>query len=374
MKLAVPTERVAAINHATTALKKAPRSLRERFAAARKRTRVLLVIVLVAVLALLGGGIAWWQTTALPADAAFRIGDRVVTADELDRQVDTLRALYGVQPPADPTAADGFRRDSAKSYAVAIILDNAARDQGVQVADKAARDMLDRFVAGQLGEGPDARRQFVDALGIAGTTEQAVLDEVKRQMAVGQLMDRVTTDVTVTDQDVAREFEARRDQLATPEKRHLANIVVPDQATADQAAARIRAGEPFAAVAQSVSLDQSTRDKGGDLGDVARAQLEQGYGDAAFGAAQGGVFGPVQTQHGWNVGTVLAVTASVPAQLDAIRDPFRQRLEVEKATNQWRDWISGQIKAADVDYADDYRPADPDAAPNAAGAPTGTPR
>lgn len=366
MKLAVPTERVV---KATTALTRAPDAVRGRLAGARRRTRILLAAALVAVLAVLGGGFAWWQATALPDAAAFRIGDRVVTVDELDRQVDTLRALYGVQPPADPAATDGFRRDAAKSYAVAIVLDDAALDQGVQIADKAARDVLDRFVAGQLGEGPDARRRFVEALGNAGTTEQAVLDEVKRQMSVAQLMDRVTTDVSVSDEDVQREFDARRDQLATPEKRHLANIVVPDRQAADQAAARVRAGEPFAAVAQSVSLDQSTRDKGGDLGDVARSQLEQGYGDAAFGTAQGGVFGPVQTQHGWNVGTVLRVTASVPAQLDAIRDRFRASLEVERSTAQWRDWISQRITDADVDYADDYRPADPEAAPDAAGAP-----
>ncbi|TCK26276.1 peptidyl-prolyl cis-trans isomerase [Pseudonocardia endophytica] len=343
-----------------------PGKARKGFAAARRRTKVVIAGGLIVLLALVAGGVTWWQIEALPDDAAFRLGDRVVTTDELDRQVDTLRALYGVNPPTEPDQLDAFRRDAAKSYAVAIVLDDAARDEGVVAADKAVNDTLSRFIAQQLGEGPQAREKFIEALGNSGTSEQAVLGEVKRQMTVAQLMDKVTGPITVSDDEVKKAFDERHDQLGTPEKRRLSNIVVADRAAADQVVARIRGGEPFADVARSVSQDQSTRDKGGDLGQVAAAQLEPAYGQAAFAAAPGTVFGPVQTQHGWNVGVGGATTPPVPATFEAIKEPLRATLELEKSTEAWRNWIATRITDADVEYADNYRPADPDAPPGVA--------
>ncbi len=360
MKFSLPKERLGG---ALGALTRLPGTVRDGFVASGRRTKVLISAGLVVVLALAVGGVTWWRIEALPGDAAFRLAGRVVTTDELDRQVDTLRALYGVTPPTEPAELDAFRRDAAKSYAVAIVLDDAAVEEGVVVADKAANDSLSRFVAQQLGEGPRARQQFVEALGNSGTSEQAVLDEVKRQMTVSQLMDKVTGSITVTDDEVQQAFDERHDQLGTPEKRQLSNIVVADRAAAEQAAGRIRGGEPFAEVARAVSQDQSTRDKGGDLGQVAAAQLEPAYGQAAFAAGPGSVFGPVQTQHGWNVGQVGQTTAPVPATFEGIKDALKAKLELEKATTAWRDWIAARIANADVEYADEYRPADPDAPP-----------
>lgn len=339
--------------------------VRRRAVPEGRRGRVVLAVVLAAVLVATVAGYVVFRAGQLPDDAAFRIGDRVVPAEELEHEVDTLRALYGVQPPTEPAALDAFRRDAAKAYAVALILEGAARDSGIVIADKSAQDALNRFVADQLGEGAEARRQFVAALGNAGTSEQAVLEEIKRQLAVGQLLEQVTGDVAVSDEEVDRAFEQRRAQLGTPERRHLTNIVVSTEQAAQEAAARIRGGEPFGEVARAVSIDGSTREAGGDLGVVAAAPLEDGYAEVAFAAAPGEVFGPVRTRHGWNVGTVLAVVPPVPAELERVRETLRAQLELEESTRLWRDWLAARIRDADVEYAESYRPADPDAPPSA---------
>ncbi|MBW0134812.1 peptidylprolyl isomerase [Pseudonocardia abyssalis] len=286
-----------------------------------------------------------------------------MSVEELDDEVDTLKALYGVQPPTEPAALDAFRRDAAKAYAVALILERAAQDGGIVIADKSAQDVFDRYVSDQLGEGADARRQLVEALGNAGTSERAVLVEVKRQLAVGQLLEQVTRDVSVSDDDVASAFDERRAEIDTPELRHLANMVLPDERAADDAAARVRAGEPFAEVARQVSNDAATRDQGGDLGTVPAAPLEDAYAAAAFAATPNDVFGPVQGLHGWNVGTVLEVTPPAPAVYEQVLEPLRAQLELERSTQAWREWLAARISDAAVQYADAYRPADPDAPP-----------
>jgi peptidyl-prolyl cis-trans isomerase C len=327
------------------------------------RGRAILAVILVLLLGGGAGGYFWYSATALPDGVAFRVGDRNVTVDELDREVDTLRALYGIQAPTDPAKLDGFRRDVAKSYAVSIILDNAAADAKIVIADKMAQDTLSRFIEQQYGSGSDAHDKFVQALGTVGTNEQAVLTEIKRQLAINQLFTQTAGTPQISDADLRAQFDQRQAQLATPERRDLRNIVVSSQAEADQVATGARAGTPFPTLAQQRSLDGSTKDNGGELGVVTASQLDAGYAKAAFAAPVGTVFGPVQTQYGWNVGMVVQSMPPTPAVFDQVKDNLRQQLQLERQLGTWRHWLSDTIVKADVTYADAYRPADPDAAP-----------
>ncbi|MGH3469673.1 MAG: peptidylprolyl isomerase, partial [Thermocrispum sp.] len=70
-----------------------------RIIPASGRGRAILVVILIVLLGGGVGGFLWYQQNTLPDDAAFRVGDEVVTIDQLNGKVDTLRALYGVQVP-----------------------------------------------------------------------------------------------------------------------------------------------------------------------------------------------------------------------------------------------------------------------------------
>ncbi|WP_020497546.1 MULTISPECIES: peptidylprolyl isomerase [Sciscionella] len=357
------------------------RKLSSLVQSSRRSTRVAVVVVLVVIL-VFGGSFFWLRSgksllgmesgegvlsflpTWLPRGVAFEYGDNDITVDQLDKQVDTMHALYGVQVPADQKRLAQFRKDAAKSYVVSLVLDKAAKDNGLQVADKTARDTLSKFVAQKLGDGPDAYSKFVSALGNQGTNEQAVVQELKRRLALSRLFDKVTADVpAVNDQDVRSAFTKRRAQLATPEKRQISNIVVQDKASADSAISQIRSGKPFDAVARQVSRDASTREQGGALGAVTKDQLDAKFGGAAFAAGQGTVFGPVQSKYGWNVGEVTGITPPQPAQFDKVKDQLKQDLQMQRALGKWRSWLTGKLDDADVRYADEYRPVDPTAPP-----------
>ncbi|WP_435581938.1 peptidylprolyl isomerase [Amycolatopsis thermoflava] len=333
-----------------------------------RRGRIMTSLVLVVLLS--GAGLAWWSVRAddLPDDAVFAYDGQIETVAQLEERLRTLTALYGVQPPDQQDAAksDAFRRDTAKAVAVGMVLDRAARDRGIVIGDKAARDVLTRFISQQIGEGPEARSKFVQALGTTGTSEDAVLDEIKRQLAVSQLFDSVTRGSSISDGEVADAFEKRKAQLDTPERRQLSNIVVKTKEEADQVLADLGAGTPFETLVAQRSLDGSTRDNGGDLGQVTVAQLEDGYAKAAFAAPVGGLFGPVQTAHGWNVGRVRQVLPPQPAVFDQVKEQLKQQLTLEKALATWRGWLGAQLADANVRYADAYRPADPAAPPQEA--------
>ncbi|WP_250285466.1 peptidyl-prolyl cis-trans isomerase, partial [Frankia sp. CiP1_Cm_nod2] len=99
------------------------------------------------------------------------------------------------------------------------------------------------------------------------------------------------------------------------------------------------------------------------LGVVSTDQLDAAYAPVAFAAPPGGVFGPVRTQYGWNVGKVIQVMPPAPAVFDQVKDSLRQQLQLDRQLTTWRDWMAGAIRKAHVRYADGYRPADPDSPP-----------
>lgn len=327
------------------------------------RGRVVLTIALVILLAAGTGGYFWVREHTVPGDAAFAFGDRVVSTAELDRYVDSLRSLYGVKVPSDEQQRDQFRRATAKAYAVSLILTGEAKERGVTVSGKTIDTAIEQFISAQGLDAKGGRAKFVRALAQEGTSLHAVREEFRTQYLMVNLYRKVTTDQPVSEREIADAFAKHKEQLATPERRRLANIVVADERQADQVLAELRGGGDFGAVAERVSIDASTRDRGGELGEVAKDQLEAGYGKAAFRSAQGSLFGPVHTRNGWNVGKVLGVTPGRPAELAALKTSIRNDLKLEKRLAQWRKHITRQIHAADIEYADAYRPARPDAPP-----------
>jgi peptidyl-prolyl cis-trans isomerase C len=318
-----------------------------------------LVLLLVA-----GGAFAAWRLTAadLPDGVAFEIGETQVTADEVDQRIDALQALYGVEVPDSEDGKDTFQRDAAKSMAVQVMLEDEAEERDIAVAEKDVSDTLQVLIDQRYPQG--GRDAFIAALGDMGATEDQVRDEIRSQLLVSRLFDAVVADVGVDDEELRAAFDERRDELGTPARRVIRNIVVDDRATAARILGLVRSGTSFETAASSYSLDGATRDRGGLVGTVAATDLEGTYADAAFRAGVGDLFGPVHTRHGWNVGRVDRVVEPVPATFARVRAALRETLVAEKSLEAWRDWLGDVIADHDVTYADAYRPDDPDAVPD----------
>lgn len=309
-----------------------------------------------------------WQRSKLPGDAAMRVDGTVVTKADLRKDVATLRAMYGVEPPQGKEDLEKFYRDSAQASAVSMILDDAAKREGIKIADAQVDQSLAAYVAALYEGVADPQKEFVAALSNAGTSERAVKDEIRRRLTVDALTNKIVAGAEMpTADEVATAFEQRSCTLTVPETREIRNIVVATKDDGTAIVRELRGGASFAAVAKLKSADTSTSSTGGNLGSVAQNQLESAYGQAAFKAKANQVFGPVRTQSGWNIGQVTKITAGRTATLEEVAKALQQQLLVEKQSRVWQDWLKKQIKDADVTYADDYRPKDPNAVPEGIG-------
>jgi peptidyl-prolyl cis-trans isomerase C len=325
-----------------------------------------LALVAVALVALLAGaGTAYALShrggSCPPKGYALEVEATKISNLEFGHRIELLRALYDVRSPTDPAQLAKFTGDAAKGMAQGILVAHDVVRRKLQASDQTVGDTLDRFVAQRYPQG--GRPAFLQALGTYGVTEADVLGEFRRLIETRALFQSVTAGVKVSEDQITRAFAERQDRLAVPERRHLRHLVVATEDDARKALARINGPETFEAVAKAVSLDATTKDQGGDLGTVSKAQLDPAFGAAAFAAGKGATFGPVMTKNGWHVGLVVDVTPGHPVTLAEVHDSLRDTLAAEARLTGWRNYLAGRIRTADACYAKGNRPADPKAPP-----------
>jgi parvulin-like peptidyl-prolyl isomerase len=150
-------------------------------------------------------------------------------------------------------------------------------------------------------------------------------------------------------------FEVHREAYSTEGVISLHDLVFADTATAGEAVAALRSGQPIASVLQTFSGSDTDKVKGEDFYFAAEIHL----GDVLFAAAKrlpsGAVSDPVATGEGVHVLAVVKNAPPVPLSFDAIRarvaDDYRRSAAARlEATN--RDFLR---KRANVLIAEDMR-------------------
>ena len=156
----------------------------------------------------------------------------------------------------------------------------------------------------------------------------------------------VKEEVNITDQDLRAAYEASKDQLGKPEKRHVQQIAFPDMAAATAAHDKIESGTDFAAVAKEQGLSEADM----DLGMVTRSQLaDPAVADAAFKLELNKVSDPVTGKLGTVV--LLRVTEIDPGQtptFDEAKADLEKKLLKERASGaifDLHDKIEDQLAA-----------------------------
>jgi foldase protein PrsA len=89
------------------------------------------------------------------------------------------------------------------------------------------------------------------------------------------------------------------------EQIHIAHIVVDDESTAQEVFDKLQAGEDFSILAAQYSIDEETKDSGGDLGWFTQEIMAPAIGQAAFSTEPGQFSSPVPTEHGYSIIRVL---------------------------------------------------------------------
>ncbi len=143
----------------------------------------------------------------------------------------------------------------------------------------------------------------------------------------------VKDQVNITEADLKAAYEAQKDKLGTPERRHLQQIALPDMATAKAAYDKIKAGTDFVAAAKEVGLSDTDI----DLGKVTREELaDPAIAEEAFKLDKDVVSEPIKGKLGSYA--IIRVTEIEPGKTPTFEEA---KGDIEKA--MLKDRASGAI-------------------------------
>ncbi|WP_157041722.1 peptidylprolyl isomerase [Nitriliruptor alkaliphilus] len=325
------------------------------------------------IVALAGAVLAFFlgRASPVPTGIAVVVGGEQVTIDELDRRIEVVEAVYGIERPSDGPGQDRFGRDIAASLAVATLLEQAADERGIEPGEEVVERTLADVVAQRYPE--DGRDGFTRALADRGVSEAEVRREVQRQLTNQILFLELTAGVEVTDADARAAYgDLTGAERMLPEVRELRHLVVATEDEASSARRELEDGRAFGEVVVERSLDGSTREDEGRLGALTREDLDERFAEVAFETAEGELFGPVRTDLGWHVGRVEEVRPAAEATFEDLGPTLADRIALERSLARWRAWLEERFEMTDIRYADAYRPEAPDRIPGADQRPPGT--
>ncbi|NTX09984.1 peptidyl-prolyl cis-trans isomerase [Myxococcus sp. CA056] len=220
---------------------------------------------------------------------------------------------------------------------------------------------------------PRARREYVESLArfdllvrdalAQGLQDDPEVVEATRRALVGRLMRSRLEEarVTVTDAELAEAYAARKDDFVRPEALRLSHVFLaaPRADAARESAAK---GEAQALLAQAKALpaedfggfgklarehsqEPRTAPLDGDMRFLSDEALTREYGAEVAQAAralktEGEVSGVVRTDKGLHVLKLRARRPALDLSLDDVREELRVRLEGEKRTRAWGEYLA----------------------------------
>ncbi len=156
----------------------------------------------------------------------------------------------------------------------------------------------------------------------------------------------------VSEADARQRYEQQKGNYGTPERRTIQQITFPSQADAEAAAARIREGAAFEAIATERGI--SAQDL--ELGSFAKTEmLDQSVAEAAFALAQGAVSAPIAGRFGPVLVRVTQIQPEAVRPFEEVAAEIRQELardrargEIESLHDAIEDMRAGARPLADI--------------------------
>lgn len=141
----------------------------------------------------------------------------------------------------------------------------------------------------------------------------------------------VAREIRLSDRELREAFEERRAEFATPERRRIAQAVLPDREAARAIAETWRNGAAFAAIAAEA---QAAGGSAIELGLIDRSGLPlPELAEPAFAVRTGGVTDPVQSPFGWHVLHVAAIEPAREQSFEAVKDELARIVALERAAD-----------------------------------------
>ena len=253
--------------------------------------------------------------------------------------------------------------EALKNQAVQFLVQRAefeqrAKELGITVTDDDLDKRLEELKK-QYFEGDE--KKFEDQIEAQGLTLDQVRADVRAQVISEKIFEKVTTDVTVADEDLKAYYDKNNAQFAVPETRDVRHILVKTKKEAEDVYRQLQDGADFAKLAKKYSTDPGSKDNGGKYEAVQKGQFVKPFDDFLFSTetATNQLSEPIKTSFGWHVIEPLSdISPATTTPFADVEDTIRQQLEQQRKNEAMTKWVDETQRtfAGKVAYAVGYAP------------------
>jgi parvulin-like peptidyl-prolyl isomerase len=240
-----------------------------------------------------------------------------------------------------------------------------AEEQGITVSESDVNQEIET-IKDQISEQAQAQgmnvgreEAFEQALQQAGITEEELRGQLRDQLPIQKVQERVTGGAEASQEEVERFYEENKEaQFTTPEQRCARHILFnkDQRAKAEEVEGQLQNGADFAELARKFSQDPESAENGGDLGCLGQGETVPSFDEALFNAEQGEIVGPVETEFGYHVIEVTEIREQSTQPLEEVEAQISEQLSADIQAQEFSSWIQKQREQRDVRYLPGYKP------------------
>jgi parvulin-like peptidyl-prolyl isomerase len=293
-------------------------------------------------LALLVAAVAGTASAAQLLEAiVIRVGDRIVTRTQyVQRMKEGFNEIEQTVPPSEQAARKAeFKKKLVEEIVAELLLKDRADRLNITVTNEELQDSIARVKA-QYGIKSD--QEFEESLKKSNMSRAEMEGRMRDTILTNKLFAReLRGREDLPDKELRERYDREKERYRLPERAHLREIIVLRPENAAQAAAakqhaeelaqQARGGADFTLLAKTAS-EVATKDKGGDLGEVAKGELLPELDKAVFNATAGQVIGPIEAKSAWHI---LKVEQRLPSEVPAF-ETLKERLRKDVSDEAWQ--------------------------------------
>ena len=180
-----------------------------------------------------------------------------------------------------------------------LLMQEVAKNE-IEVDDEEITLQYDEFM-GMLAMSYGSEDALIAELKKAGLKTDDFQALITRLTTISVLIDMLTEEIAVPDEDIRTYYDDNPDEFTTPESIRASHILVKDEDLAGQILEKLNQGEDFAELAKEYSVDEGNKNNGGDLGYFTYGDMVLEFENEAFALDIDEISGVVPTQFGFHI-------------------------------------------------------------------------
>lgn len=231
-----------------------------------------------------------------------RVDGEEITVEEYENDYEIFKRMYEQQLGEDAmsqvdengkTLGEKLKEDIIEKLIMERLVTKDAKNMNIAVTDEEIEEQMDQYIV--LMEGQEKFDEFLEANKL---TKEFFKENLKKELLFNKHREAFLKDAKITDEEIEEYFNSNKEDLIVVKASH---ILVRSEDDGKIVLAKLNAGEEFASVAATESVDSQSAIQGGNLGYFKKGKYINEFEEAAFALKIGEISSLVKTELGYHI-------------------------------------------------------------------------